>query len=51
LTAAGSAGMFPGIRLERDIEATMRDGTGLRADVYSPDARYYPVLLRISGRR
>jgi hypothetical protein len=30
--------MFPGVRLERDIEATMRDGTGLRADVCSPDA-------------
>lgn len=46
MTAAGSAGMFPGVRLERDVEATMRDGTVLRADVYSPDAPGdYPVLL------
>jgi predicted acyl esterase len=44
--------MFPGVRLERDIEATMRDGTVLRADVYSPDAPGdYPVLLRICGCR
>jgi hypothetical protein len=51
LTAAGSAGMFPGVRLERDIKATMRDGTVLRADVYSPNTPgYYPVLLRTVPR-
>jgi len=38
--------MFPGVRLQRDAEATMRDGTVLRADVYSPEAPGdCPVLL------
>ena len=46
MTAADIAGMFPGVRLERDVEATMRDGTVLRADVYSPtEPGEYPVLL------
>lgn len=46
MTGAGVAGMFPGVRLALDAEATMRDGTVLRADVYSPDAPGdYPVLL------
>jgi len=46
VTGAGVAGMFPGVRLALDAEATMRDGTVLRADVYSPDAPGdYPVLL------
>jgi hypothetical protein len=38
--------MFPGVRLDRNVEARMRDGTVLRADVYSPETPGdYPVLL------
>lgn len=38
--------MFPGVRVERDVESTMRDGVILRADVYSPNAPGdFPVLL------
>ena len=42
LTGAADA-----VRLEKDIEARMRDGVVLRADVYRPDAAgSYPVLLQ-----
>lgn len=35
-----------GVRVSRNVPATMRDGTVLRADVYRPaDAGEYPVLL------
>lgn len=46
MTAGNSPALFPGVRLERDVEATMRDGTVLRADVYTPDTPGdHPVLL------
>lgn len=46
MTVAGSGALFPGVRVTRNVEATMRDGIVLRADVYSPDASgEYPVLL------
>ncbi len=36
-----------GVTVERDVAATMRDGTVLRADVYRPEAPgRYPVLLQ-----
>lgn len=42
-----SSGMLAGVTLERDVPATMRDGTVLRADVYRPERPgAYPVLLQ-----
>jgi putative CocE/NonD family hydrolase len=39
-------GMLGGVRVQRDVEARMRDGVTLRADVYRPDrAGDLPVLL------
>jgi putative CocE/NonD family hydrolase len=36
-----------GVTVERDVAATMRDGTVLRADVYRPEAPgQYPVLVQ-----
>lgn len=36
-----------GVTVERDVEAVMRDGTVLRADVYRPDAQgEHPVLIQ-----
>ena len=35
------------VAVERDVPATMRDGTVLRADVYRPDTSgKFPVLLQ-----
>lgn len=37
---------FPGLLVERNVPATMRDGTQLRADIYRPaDDGVYPVIL------
>jgi uncharacterized protein len=46
-TEAGR-GEFPNIVVERNVRVRMRDGVGLRADVYRPDApgRYPTLVLR-----
>jgi len=37
----------PGVRVDRNVEATMRDGVVLRADVYRPDTEgRFPALLQ-----
>ena len=38
--------MTTGIKTEKNVESTMRDGTILRADVYRPDrSGPYPTIL------
>jgi putative CocE/NonD family hydrolase len=45
--APAPAGQPAGVRLEKNVEARMRDGVILRADVYRPPAPgRYPVLLQ-----
>jgi putative CocE/NonD family hydrolase len=46
--AAGEApAQSPGVRVEKNVEARMRDGVILRADVYRPDTqRRLPALLQ-----
>ena len=43
----GSGGIAAGVRVERNVEAAMRDGVVLRADVYRPDMPgRFPALLQ-----
>ena len=46
LLATAAQGQDAGVRIDRDVEAPMRDGVVLRADVYRPDGDGpWPVLL------
>lgn len=46
LEMSGQESLLAGVRVERDAECTVRDGTVLRADVYLPaGVGEYPVLL------
>lgn len=47
MAAVREESMLGGVVVERDVEAQMRDGTVLRADVYRPsEAGKFPVLLQ-----